>query len=160
MAALASGERVETTVYLTGGATAVLFGWRATTIDVDLRIDPESDALLRRIPQLKEALDLNVELASPLDFLPQLPGWQERSPIIEQHAGVVFRHFDPYSQALAKVERGHAQDQADVMAMIDAGLVEPARALELYAAAEPELYRFPAVEPAELRREVFRTFGG
>jgi hypothetical protein len=30
-------------IYLTGGATAVLEGWRPTTIDVDLRFEPEWD---------------------------------------------------------------------------------------------------------------------
>lgn len=28
-------------VYLTGGATAVLLGWRPTTIDVDLKLEAE-----------------------------------------------------------------------------------------------------------------------
>ena len=28
-------------VFLTGGATAVLFGWRGTTLDVDLKLIPE-----------------------------------------------------------------------------------------------------------------------
>lgn len=51
-------------LYLTGGATAVLEGWRETTVDVDIKLEPESDALLRRIPELKEELELNVELAS------------------------------------------------------------------------------------------------
>ena len=69
----------ETTVYFTGGASAVLLGWRATTIDVDLRFVPESDRLLRAIPNLKEELQINVELASPSDFIPEIPGWRERS---------------------------------------------------------------------------------
>ena len=34
-------------VYLTGGATAVLHGWRSTTIDLDLKLVPDDDALLR-----------------------------------------------------------------------------------------------------------------
>lgn len=29
------------TVYLTGGACAVLFGWRNTTVDVDLKLEPD-----------------------------------------------------------------------------------------------------------------------
>ena len=29
----------ETRVYFTGGATAVLLGWRRSTIDIDIRID-------------------------------------------------------------------------------------------------------------------------
>jgi hypothetical protein len=47
--------------------------------ELDIRIVPESDALLRAIPGLKEKLSINVELASPEDFLPALPGWQDRS---------------------------------------------------------------------------------
>ncbi len=56
-------------VYLVGGATAVLEGWRATTIDVDLKIEGQEDTVLREVPRLKEELRINVELASPGDFL-------------------------------------------------------------------------------------------
>ncbi len=38
--ALGRVARAEARVYLTGGATAVLQGWRETTIDIDLKIDP------------------------------------------------------------------------------------------------------------------------
>jgi hypothetical protein len=47
-------------IYFTGGATAVLLGWRDSTIDVDLRILPESDRLFRALPNLKETLEINV----------------------------------------------------------------------------------------------------
>jgi hypothetical protein len=61
-------------MYLTGGATAVLEGWRASTVDIDVRFEPDSEEALRRIAALKEEIGVNVELASPLDFLPSLPG--------------------------------------------------------------------------------------
>jgi len=48
--------RHDTTIYLTGGSTAVLSGWRPSTVDVDLRIEPESDELLRRLVGLKDEL--------------------------------------------------------------------------------------------------------
>jgi len=64
--ALGTAAREETKAYLTGGATAVLVGWRSSTIDVDLKLEPERDELLRRIAELKEELDINMELASPL----------------------------------------------------------------------------------------------
>src|SRR6201999_1643214 len=32
-------------VYLTGGATAVLYGWRESTIDVDIKVVPDNDEL-------------------------------------------------------------------------------------------------------------------
>jgi hypothetical protein len=34
-------EREHGRIYLTGGATALLYGWRSTTIDVDLKANPE-----------------------------------------------------------------------------------------------------------------------
>ncbi len=66
MEALAAAAREPCRVYFTGGATAVLMGWRPTTIDLDLRLVPDSDELLRAVPRLKEELSLNVELASTM----------------------------------------------------------------------------------------------
>jgi uncharacterized nucleotidyltransferase DUF6036 len=156
MRALGEESRQEARVYFTGGATAVLSGWRPSTIDVDILIVPESDELLRAIPRLKEGLAINVELACPADFLPELPGWETRSLFIESHGFVSFYHYDPYAQALAKTERGHAQDVGDVLHMLQAGVVDPERLLRLFEEIEPRLYRFPAVHPATLRREVER----
>lgn len=142
----------ETRVYLTGGATAVLLGWRPSTIDVDLKPVPDHDALLRALPRLKEEIEINVELASPDDFVPALPGWTERSPFIDRVGSVSFFHYDPYGQALSKLERHHAKDLDDVEHMRAAGLVEPDRLLELFGVVESELFRYPAVDPATLRR--------
>ena len=50
-----------TRMYLTGGATAVLEGWRQSTADVDVRFEPDSDVALRHIGELKERLSVNVE---------------------------------------------------------------------------------------------------
>lgn len=50
MRALGARTTTETTCYLTGGASAVLGGWRETTIDVDVLFAPENDELLRAIP--------------------------------------------------------------------------------------------------------------
>jgi len=149
--AFGEAARGEATVYLTGGATAVLHGWRPATVDVDLKLEPDRDEVLRAIPRIKEELEMNVELASPDGFLPELPGWRERSPFVAREGLVTFRHYDFYAQALAKVERGHSRDVADVEAMLERGLVLPARLRELHAAIEPELYRFPAVDPPTLR---------
>jgi hypothetical protein len=146
-------------VYFTGGATAVLLGWRASTIDVDIKVVPDVDRLFRAIPRLKEALQLNVELASPADFIPVPAGWEDRSPFIAQQGPIAFCHFDLYAQALAKVERGHHQDLEDVREMIARGLVEPARALEYFARLEPDLYRFPAIDVPTFRQAVNDVFG-
>lgn len=143
-------------VYFTGGATAVLLGWRPTTIDVDIRIFPESDRLYRALPSLKESLEINVELASPADFIPELPGWEERSVFVCQERMLSFHHYDIYAQALAKIERGHAQDLADVQEMIVRHLVDPTAALRMFESIEPQLYRYPAIDPPIFRRSVER----
>ncbi|HUB36341.1 MAG TPA: DUF6036 family nucleotidyltransferase [Solirubrobacteraceae bacterium] len=141
-------------IYLTGGATAVIEGWRATTVDVDLRFEPEDDDLFRALPDLKERLGLNIELASPPDFIPELPGWRDRSPHVLSEGRVEVHHFDLYSQALSKIERSFEQDLKDVRVMIERDLVEPVRLRELYEAIEPELYRYPAIDPAVFKRQL------
>jgi hypothetical protein len=146
--------RVPVNVYLTGGATAVIEGWRAATIDVDLRIEPELDELLRALPQLKDRLGVNVELASPPDFIPELPGWRERSPHVLREGNIDVRHFDLYSQALSKIERGFQHDLEDVRQMIDGDYVQPARLRELFDAIAPDMYRYPAINPADFRAKL------
>jgi hypothetical protein len=152
--ALGREARGEVCVYLTGGATAVLEGWRSSTADVDLKILPDSDEILRSIPELKERLRVNVELAAPSDFIPELPGWQDRSRFIDRIGTASFLHYDPYSQALAKIERGHAKDLADVREMLARGLVEPAKLRSLFEDIEPLLFRYPAIDPKSFRRAV------
>jgi hypothetical protein len=132
----------------------VLEGWRESTIDVDLRFEPEADELLRALPALKESLGVNIELASPPDFIPELPGWRERSPLVFREGRVEVHNFDLYSQALSKIERGFDQDLDDVGKMIESGRVKPARLRELYEAIEPELYRYPAIDPSVFRRKL------
>lgn len=86
-------------IHLTRGATAVLHGWRASTIDVDIKVLPDRDELLRELPRLKEQPNLNVELAAPSDFIPVPAGWEERSPLIRKEGKLAFRHFDLMGQA-------------------------------------------------------------
>jgi len=140
--------------YFTGGSTAVLLGWRDSTIDIDLKLEPESDRLLRAIADLKERLDLNLELAAPDQFIPELPGWRERSQWIAREGKLDFHHYDVYAQALAKIERGHAQDRDDVEQMIARQLVEPAELERRFDEIEPLLYRFPAIDAPSFRRAV------
>ncbi len=146
-------------VYLTGGSTAVLFGWRDSTLDIDLRFLPETDELFSAIPKLKEDLRINVELAAPCDFVPLLPGWEERSVYIDTVGKVNFYHYDPYSQALAKIERGHAQDRTDVEAMFSAGLVDRKKLFELFQVIVPQLYKYPAINPESFETAVRKATG-
>ena len=159
MEALGREARSTVRVYLTGGATAVLEGWRKTTVDIDLKLIPDSDEILRAIPQLKEQIGVNVELAAPDQFIPELPGWRERSRFIRQVRQISFFHYDLYAQALSKIERGHDKDLLDVEHMVRAGLVEPGELLRLFGEIEPRLYRYPAIDPATFRRAVEELVG-
>jgi hypothetical protein len=156
MREVAAYARESGRIYLTGGASAVLQHWRESTVDIDLKIVPENDRILRALPELKEKLHVNVELASPSDFVPELPRWVDRSPFIAQHGPIAFHHFDFYSQALSKLERGHRKDLADIDAMVRAGLVKPQNLLTLFEQIAGELYRYPAINAATLRAAVER----
>ena len=153
MHALGAEAAEEGAVYLTGGATAVLLGWRASTLDVDILPVPEQESVLRALPRLKDELRVNVELASPRDFIPVPAGWEDRSIFAAREGRLTFYHFDPYSQALAKLERRHTQDLEDVRELVDRGLVDPARALEYLAEIEQDLFRYPAIDPSAFRRQ-------
>jgi hypothetical protein len=146
------------TIYLVGGSSAVAAGWRSTTRDIDLYV--EDEALMRLLPSLKEELATSVELASPLDFVPELPGWRDRSRFLRTEGQVTVRDFDFYSQALSKLERGFEQDREDVRAMVDRDLVEPAKLRELFDQVSDQLYRFPGIDAAALRQAVTSMAGG
>jgi hypothetical protein len=154
MQALGAAAPREGLCYLVGGSTAVLLGWRATTIDVDIELVPDQDEVLRALPAIKDELQINVELASPRHFIPIPAGWEQRSPSVGREGRLTFKHFDLYSQALAKLERGHAQDLEDAQVMLDRGLVEAERLEAAYDEIESQLYRFPAIDPGDFRLRV------
>ncbi len=144
-------------VYLTGGTTAVLEGWRLSTVDADLKLDPEPAGAFEAIGKLQDLLSANVELASPEDFIPALPGWRERSSFIARHGEVDFFHYDYYAQALSKIERGHERDLGDVREMVGRDLIEPEKLRRLFHAIEGDLPRYPAIDPAVFEKKL-QTF--
>jgi len=141
-------------LYLTGGASQLLRGLRESTLDVDLTFEPERDDILRSMVALKESLGVNVEIVSPAHFVPALPGWRDRCEFAGQFGALAVHHFDPYTQALSKLERGHDRDQRDVAALVANGLVDPVRLRALFGEVEAELFRYPAIDPPSLRRAV------
>ena len=152
----AFGKRVggPGTIYLTGGATALLYGWREKTIDIDIKAEPEPPGFFEAVAELKDTLDTNVELASPDLFIPELPGWRERSLFIQKSGKVEFRHFDFYSQVLAKLERGHERDLHDVLEFKKQRLVEPKKLLELFTQIRPQLKKIPAIDEPSFAKTI------
>lgn len=160
MQELAAAARSPGNVYFTGGATALLLGFRDQTIDIDLKLDPEPAGAFEAIAVLKDRLDLNVELASPEDFIPPADGWRERSRTIASIGRVQFFHYDFSLQALSKLERGHAQDLEDVMSLVRGGYVTAADLQTRFAQIAPGLLRYPAIEPREFRKKLEEFLSG
>jgi len=131
-------------IFLVGGGTAVLAGWRSSTIDADLHADDE--AVFRDIQDIKERLQVNVELARPEDFVPALAGTEARHVLIETIGRVSFYCYDPYAQLLSKVVRGFRKDMLDAQSFITSGMVEPERFRSLvHGIPEAAYARYPAL---------------
>ncbi len=58
----------------------------------------------------------------------------------------------------ASSERGHRRDLVDVAAMVARGWIVPGAARAYFARIEPELYRFPALDPHAFRDAVDAAF--
>jgi hypothetical protein len=141
-------------IYFTGGASALLVGWRNSTVDVDLRLDPEPPGIFQAIAKLKQELNINIELASPQDFLPSIPGWRDRSVFIGKQGQISFYHYDFTAQALAKLSRGFDRDIKDIEAMYKHKLFSLSELQDCFEAIAPELIRFPSLNPDVLRSRV------
>lgn len=159
MKELAAATRSPGNVYFTGGATALLLNFREQTIDIDIKLDPEPQGAFEAIAVLKDRLNLNVELASPDDFIPRAADWRERSRHIASIGQVHFFHYDFALQALAKLERGHSQDLEDVACFVRGGHVSPDELRNRFAQIEPGLLRYPAIDPGEFKRKVIEFLG-
>jgi hypothetical protein len=46
-------------IYFTGGASAVLDGWRETTVDIDVEIEGDAERLLRSLVAIKDELHVS-----------------------------------------------------------------------------------------------------
>jgi hypothetical protein len=156
MKALGREARGSGCIYFTGGASALLIGWRSSTVDIDIRLDPEPPGIFQAIAKLKQELDINIELASPQDFLPPLPGWRDRSVFIGQQGKISFYHYDFTAQALSKLSRGYNRDLDDVRAMYEQKLFSLEKLLDCFERIESELIRFPSLDPDLLRNRIER----
>jgi hypothetical protein len=154
MAELATKAVSKGNVYFTGGATALLLGMREQTIDVDIKFDPEPQGAFEALRQLKNSLDINVELASPADFIPVAPDWKQRSLFIAQNGSIGFYHFDLAAQALSKIERAHAQDLADARDFLRLGGIDQEQLWSYFLRIKKDLVRYPAVDAESFERKL------
>jgi hypothetical protein len=133
-------------VHFVGGATAVLFGWRDSSLYAELHADDEF--VFHDVQGVKQRLDVNIEFARPEQFVPPLPGTSERHVLVETHGSVSFFHYDPYAQVFSKLVRGLDRDLADARSFVRSGMVEPRRLLALVRAVPSSAYaRYPRLAP-------------
>ena len=150
-------------ILLVGGTTIVFEGLRQQTLDIDLviEVDPKYHAeLIQAIRKLKDRLSINVEEASPGDFIPLPAGYEGRHQFIERYGKLEVFHFDLYSTALSKIERGREQDYEDVLALLRAGLLEWEKIVACFAEILPQMgERSLKQDPVEFEQN-FRELEG
>ena len=146
-------------VFLVGGTTAVLAGWRAVSNDADLFAD--DDAVFRDIQGIKERLNVSVEFARPEQFVPALGGSEGRHVFVQTVGRVSYYHYDPYSQVFAKLVRGLDRDLEDARAFVRSGMVEPARLRSLVEAIPDSAYaKYPNLSRAAASQAVESLLSG
>ena len=96
-------------LYLVGGAAMVHRGIRpGQTLDIDIHITVDPGNLTAQIGQMKHRLNMNIEFASPADYMPLPTDWEARSQFLKRYGQVdVFMAFPPnnglmFSSALSK----------------------------------------------------------
>jgi hypothetical protein len=140
-------------VYLVGGGTAVLEGWRESSVDADLYA--KQDEIFRDVQDVKKRLNLNIEFVRPEDFVPPLQGSEGRHVFIKSVGRVSFYHYDPYAQLLAKVVRGFARDLTDAKSFVTSGMVDKERFRSLVRGIPESAYsRYPRLSLQAVRAAV------
>jgi hypothetical protein len=148
-----AGKSGDYRVYLVGGGTAVLEGWRASSLDADLHA-PRDD-IFRDIQAIKERLRLNIELVRPEHFVPPLEGSADRHVFIETVGRVSFYHYDPCAQLLSKIVRGFERDLADARSFVRSGMVNVEQFRRLVRAIPDEVWsKYPRHSPPAVRQAV------
>jgi len=134
----------------------VFEGFRAESLDIDLTFDvapADQAALIQAIRELKDELRLNVEEASPGDFIPLPAGYQERAVFVGRYGQLDVFHFDFYSTALSKIERGTEEDLNDVLALLRAGRIDWVTLEKCFEDIRPRLASSLKQDPVEFERK-------
>src|SRR6185312_3397226 len=134
-----------------------LRGLGASTEDIDLKLDvADEQAVEDAIRQLKAQSNVNVELASPADFIPLPPNWESMSTYIGRYGGLDAFYFDWVTLALAKIERGSSRDLHDVALLQQNRLIQRDDLEAAFQAILPQLGhgRFFNVDPALFSQKV------
>lgn len=109
MSALGELVRGEGTIYLTGGATALLRGWRDATIDVDIKPDPEPaglfEALREKLGEIETLLPRYpaIDARSFRRAVEEFVG-SERGRLLQAQGGDAYSRYNALMRELASFE--------------------------------------------------------
>lgn len=112
-------------LYLVGGAALVHLGVRpGFTQDIDIQVGGANEGeFIVAIQRLIQQMQVNVEFASPVDFIPLPTQWEMHARFIGRYGTIDVFYFDFYSIALSKIERGNSRDIADVKLLVQQGII-------------------------------------
>jgi Nucleotidyltransferase of unknown function (DUF6036) len=106
--------------YLAGGAALIHMGLRSgSTLDINVVIEASNeDKMITAIRRLVEQMQINIEFASPADFIPIPSQWAAHAKFIGRYGKIDAFYFDLYSLALSKIARRSDRDLVDVKLLI------------------------------------------
>ena len=94
------------------------------TQDIDIQVSGANEGeLIVAIQRLIQQMQVNVEFASPSDFMPLPSQWESHARYVGRYGGVDVFYFDFYSIALSKIERGNNRDIADVKLLVQQNII-------------------------------------
>ncbi len=123
--ALGKSFRKPGRLYLAGGAALVHIGLRpGSTMEIDVAIEAsDEDEMVMAIRKLVEKMQINVEFASPGDFIPLPAQWIAQARYVGRYGSIDVFYFDFYSLALSKISRGNDRDLIDVKLLLQQKLI-------------------------------------
>jgi len=113
-------------LYLVGSAALIHAGLRpGFTQGIDIQVSGANEAeLIVDVQRLIQQMQINVEFASPADFIPLPSGWEMHAQYVGRYGEVDVFYFDFYSIALSKIERGNTRDIEDVKLLVQQGIIK------------------------------------
>lgn len=157
---LALGRRLRRPVrlYLVGGSVMIDLGLRSATLDIDYDADADDPSALEdlelAIRSLKNELDINIEPASPADYLPVSPSVYAMSRYIGQFGPVSVYYYHLPSLVIAKAARAYEQDLDDAEQLIRTGEVTWAEIAETWTEMRARPIGWLRYEPDDVERRL------
>jgi hypothetical protein len=138
-------------LYLVGGAALVHLGVRpGFTQDIDIQVSGAHEGeLIVAVQRLIQQQQVNVEFASPGDFIPLPSQWEMHAQFAGRYGTIDVFYFDFYSIALSKIERGNNRDIADVKLLVQQGIITLSELDAAYQEVLAQLGkgRYPRITP-------------